>query len=167
MRRSSADAARARPAFALGMRTRRLLASVRDRLADDTGSAAIEFLGAGVLLLVPIAYGAVTVAQIEQAVYASELGARNAARVLVGDRPFAEAFAERHLEYALADAGFSPEHATITVSCAPNPDCATPGGTLTVTVRIDVPVPLLPGASEWLTIPVESSATFPRTDRGR
>lgn len=137
------------------------------RLAGESGSAAIEFLGAGVLLLIPIAYGAITLAQIEQAVFATELGARNAARVLVADRPDAEALAEAHLHYALSDAGFSPDDAEIELACAPNPDCSAPGGTLTVTVRVEVPLPLVPGASEWLAIPVDSSATFPRSDQGR
>ena len=135
------------------------------RLADDAGSAAIEFLGAGVLLLVPIAYGGVTLAHVEQAMLATELGARNAARVLVSTAPAREALAEAHIAYALQDAGFAPESAHVAIACSPNPNpnCDTAGGHLTVSVRVDVPLPLIPGASNWLSVPVESDASFPRS----
>lgn len=135
-------------------------------LGDARGSAALEFLGLGVLLLVPLAYGALALAQLEQALLATELAARNGARVLVAGGDDAERLAAEHLHWALADQGIDPAGAAVDVRCAPTPDCAVTGDTLTMTVRVEVPLPFVPGAAEWLVVPVESSATFPR-DRYR
>ena len=132
---------------------------------DARGSAALEFLGLGLLLLVPLAYGAIALAQLEQALLATELAARNSARVLVAGDDTAH-LAEQHLHWALADHGIDPAGATVDVHCAPTPDCAVAGDTLTVTVRIEVPLPFVPGAAEWLAVPVESSATFVRDRYG-
>lgn len=137
---------------------RRLLARAA---ADARGSAALEFLGLGVLLLVPLAYGAIALGQLEQALLATELAARNGARVLADD-PDGTALAEEHVHWALADHGIDPGTAAVDVRCAPAPDCAIAGDTLTVTVRVEVALPFIPGAAEWLTVPVESAATFPR-----
>lgn len=132
------------------------------RFRAERGSASLEFLGLGVVLLIPIAYGTVALVQLEQARLATDLGARNGARVLVTGSDAAAALAEQHIALALHDHGIDPAAARIEIRCAPNPDCAVAGDTLTVTVRTEVPLPFVPGAAEWLTIPVESSATYPR-----
>jgi len=53
------------------------------RAADDAGSASIEFLTAGMLLLVPIVYLVILVAAVQSAALATEGAARQAARVFV------------------------------------------------------------------------------------
>ena len=141
------------------LRLPRLLRRLRE---DAAGSASLEFLGLGVLLLVPLAYGALALAQLEQALLATELAARNGARVLVAGGDDASLLAEQHLHWALADHGIDPAGAVVGIRCAPTPDCAVAGDTLTMTVRVEVPLPFVPGAAEWLVVPVESSATFPR-----
>jgi hypothetical protein len=139
-----------------------LAAQLRRRLGEERGSASLEFLGVGVLLLVPLAYGALTLGQVEQAVLGSELGARNAARVLAADGTVALATAQQHIALALENHGLDPDAATVDVRCAPTPDCTVAGETLTVTVRYELELPLLAGTSDWLSVPVEASSTFPQ-----
>lgn len=132
------------------------------QLQRERGSASLEFLGIGILLLIPIAYGMLTLLQLEQAMFAVELAARNGARSLVADAlpNLQGSLAAEQIAWALKDQGLDPNAASITMTCAPTPDCAVLGETLTLTVGVDVTLPFLPGGS--LEIPVESSATFPR-----
>lgn len=135
---------------------------LRERAVSDAGSASLEFLGLGVLLLVPIAYGAITLVHIEQATLATELAARNSARILSSDPADSRSLADQHTRLALTDLGIDPDDATVTIACAPHPDCAAAeDATLTVTVTTPVPLPGVPYAETWLSIPVSSSATFP------
>ena len=54
---------------------------VARRLRDETGSAAIEFVTAGLILLVPIVYLVVALAAIQAGAFAAEAAARQAARL--------------------------------------------------------------------------------------
>lgn len=131
-------------------------------LVRDGGSASLEFLGVGILLLIPIAYGMLTLVQLEQAMFAVELAARNGARSLVADaQPSLQgSLASQQIAWAMHDQGIDPDAARVTMTCAPVTDCAVLGESLTLTVGVDVTLPLAPGGS--VTIPVEASATFPR-----
>ncbi|MDJ1372501.1 hypothetical protein [Gulosibacter molinativorax] len=131
-------------------------------LTREDGSASLEFLGIGVLLLIPIAYGMLTLVQLEQAMFAVELAARNGARTLVAEaQPSLQgSIASEQIAWAMQDQGLDPNQANVAMSCAPTPDCAVLGETLTLTVGVEVTLPLLPGGS--VTVPVEASATFPR-----
>jgi hypothetical protein len=131
-------------------------------LRRDRGSASLEFLGVGVLLLVPIAYGALTLAQVEQALLGAELGARNAARVLAAEGEASMPLATEHIKLALSNHGLTADAAEVEVRCAPTPDCSVAGETLTVTVRYELDLPLLPGTSDWLSIPITATSTFPQ-----
>lgn len=143
--------------------------NIADRMRDDAGSATLEFLGLGVLLLVPISYGALTLVGLEQATLATELAARNGARVLAANAAN-ESLARAHLHHALDDQGLDPADATIETRCHPNPNCLAEtvgtGQSITVTVRIQVTLPGLPGGQGSLGIPVEASATYPQTGTG-
>ncbi len=150
-----------------------LLARMRDLLArmrDERGSATLEFLGLGVLLLVPISYGTLTLVGLEQATLASEIAARNSARVLAANAAANESLAQAHLHHAFTDHGIDPAEATIETRCHPNPNClaetVTAGQSITVTVRIQVPLPGLPGGAGALGILVEASATYPQAGTG-
>ncbi|WP_282851416.1 TadE/TadG family type IV pilus assembly protein [Gulosibacter sediminis] len=139
-----------------------LVQRLGQRLGDERGSASLEFLGVGVLLLVPVAYGTLTLGQAEQAMLGSELGARNAARVLAADGIDQLSLANHHITIALENHGLDPELASVDVRCAPTPDCTVAGETLTVTVRYELELPLMFGTSDLLSIPVEASSTFPQ-----
>lgn len=134
------------------------------RAADDAGSASIEFLTAGILLLVPIVYLVVLVASVQSAALATEGAARQAARVFV-QAPSIEAGEEgaaRALELALADHGVTAE-ARVTITCRPDPaDCLARRTWVTVRVDARVPLPLVPPLLEVrapLAVPIEASST--------
>lgn len=140
------------------------------RMRDERGSATLEFLGLGVLLLVPISYGTLTLVGLEQTTLAAELAARNAARVLGDNAAANESLAREHLHHAFIDQGIDPADATIETHCHPDPNCladpAPAGQSITVTVRIRATLPGLPAGTGSLGIPVEARATYPRANVG-
>ncbi len=121
----------------------------RRRIADDGGSASIEFVTAGLLLLVPMVYLVLALAQIQSGAFAVEAAARQAARVFVQGRsvPQSEAEARDAIRFALTDYGLRPEAVEVHVECRPIPsDCLRRRGSVTVTVRSAVALPLAPPA---------------------
>lgn len=138
----------------------------RSRLStDERGSASLEFVTAGLILLVPMVYLVLVMSAIQAGALAVEGAARQAARVFVqsastGD---AEAAAARAIEFALTDYGIDAETATISVVCTPEPaDCLTRRGFVTVGVEITVPLPLTPPAltvDAPLAVPLSATAT--------
>lgn len=132
------------------------------RLSTDAGSASLEFLTVGMLLLVPLVYLVLAVSAIQAAAFAAEGAARQAARVFVqaADPTSAEAAAGRALEFALADHGITTS-ADLSVSCTRSP-CLTRQGFVTVTVDISIPLPLVPPVLVGdfpLAIPLQATAT--------
>ncbi len=134
-------------------------------LDDDAGSASLEFITAGMILLVPIVYLVLTMAAVQGGALAVEGAARQAARVYVqaDDDADAAASVERAVGFALVDHGIDPSIARVDVVCAPNPGrCLTRRGTVTVAVRIVVPLPLSPPVLDLAVpvgVPLEASAT--------
>jgi len=135
----------------------------------DEGSAPLEFLSAGVLLLVPLVYLVLTLAALQSAAFATEGAAAAAVRVLSRSDPAtaeASARAEEAARVALADFGIPADRAELELRCVPVADCRETGGVLTVIVRADVPLPLLPpwlGGALPLAVPVESAVAQPVT----
>ena len=126
--------------------SRRFLRRLRD---DAAGSASLEFLGVGLLLLVPIVYLVLTIAALQAGALAAEGAARQAARsfVLATTAEEAGARAERAVELTLTDYGIDPDAADVAVACAPDPGtCLSRRGLVTVTVGIRVPLPFAPPA---------------------
>ncbi|WP_168627925.1 hypothetical protein [Cryobacterium sp. BB307] len=140
-----------------------------DRLAplasQQGGTASLEFITVGMILLIPLVYLALAVAAIQGGALAVEGAARQAARVYVQAETPAEASAraERAVAFALADADIADPRAAISIACSPNPaDCLTRRGVVTVTVSIRVPLPLVPAVLDFdspLAVPLEASAT--------
>lgn len=132
---------------------------------DDTGSASLEFITAGMLLLLPLVYLVLVMSAVQAGALAVEGAARQAARVFVQGETArtASAQAERAIQFALADYGLDAAEATVAVSCAPNPsECLTRLGTVTVDVGVSVALPLVPPGLTLdvpLAIPLEASAT--------
>jgi hypothetical protein len=137
-----------------------------DGVDAERGSAMIEFLGAGVLLLVPLVYLVVVLAQVHAAAFAVEGAAREAARAVVTAETSAQgaARAQAATGLALADQGFEVEPGELlTLECSHQP-CLTPGATVGVHVRYSVPLPLVPAALQgWVpvAVPVEASHVAP------
>jgi hypothetical protein len=127
-------------------RWRRPLLRLRD---ESAGSASLEFLGVGLLLLVPVVYLVLTLAAVQAGALAAEGAARHAARsfVLAGTAAQAADRAERAVRLTLADFGIDPGAAEVDVSCTPDPrTCLAPRSLVTVTVGIRVALPLAPPA---------------------
>jgi hypothetical protein len=120
-----------------------------ERTSPEQGSAAVEVLVLGVLLLVPLVYLILTVAALQGAAFAAEGAARQAARsiaIAATDGEGRQA-ADVAAAVALADWRVPQGAAGIEVRCTPVPaDCATARGTVEVRVRIAAALPLLPPA---------------------
>jgi len=132
--------------------------------AED-GSAPLEFITAGLLLMVPLVYLIVAMSVLQGAAFAAEGAARQAARVFVQapSTEEAEQASSRAALFALNDFGIEEDAATLDYSCVPDPrNCLTRSGTVTITVRVLIELPLVPaflGLNEATTVPFEAAAT--------
>ena len=110
----------------------------------EEGSAVVEFVFLGVLLLVPVVYLVLIVGQLQGGSFAVVGAADQAAKVYV-DAPTeeeADTRAREAIAIALADFGFDEEQVEADIACSEQ--CLTPGSTVTVIVRLDVPLPFVP-----------------------
>lgn len=115
---------------------------------DERGSASLEFITAGVLLIVPVVYLIVALSSLQAAAFATEGAARFAARAYVQaeDGAAGRRLAERAVGLALDDFGVQAD-ANVVITCSPRPDdCAARESFVTVTVEADVPLPLIPAS---------------------
>lgn len=133
------------------------------RSRNDVGSASLEFIVAGLVLLVPIVYLVVALSLIQSAVLAVEGGSRHAARLFVEapDPDTGVARAEQAVAFALEDQGIDPSGARITITCADGiaGECLERGSSVSVVVRLQVALPLAPpvlGLDRLATVPVEA-----------
>jgi Flp pilus assembly protein TadG len=113
----------------------------------EAGSASLEFITAGMILLVPLVYLVIALSALQGGALAVEGAARQAARVYVQapDEATATDRARRAVAFALADYGLDPGDAEIQIQCANGPShCLTRRGLVTVTVRIGIALPLVP-----------------------
>jgi Flp pilus assembly protein TadG len=144
--------------------TERTRAGGRDDDPDDRGSAALEFIVIGLLLLVPLVYVVVTLGLIQGQALGAEAGARHVARAVAGasDPDDADRRAERVLASVADEYGIDPSRIDLSVECAPSgAACPRAGATLLVRVRSTVPLPLVPpvfGLDRVAAVPVEATA---------
>lgn len=130
----------------------------------EAGSAAVEFLTLGIVLLVPLVYLVLVLAALQGAAFAVEGAARQAARALVlaGSDADGRAAAAAAVRTGLSDWRIPEAASSVELRCAPDPaDCLAPRGTVRVTVRVAVALPLLPPALSLGSpgaIPVEGHA---------
>jgi TadE-like protein. len=134
-------------------------------LRDDDGSASLEFITAGLILLVPLVYLVIAMANIQGASLAVAGAARQAARVYVTapDATTAQERARRAVVVALADYGVDAGTSRVTVRCAPRPSaCLTRNGSVTVRVDARARLPLMPNVLDLDTaasVAVRAAAT--------
>jgi hypothetical protein len=137
------------------------------RLPDggaESGSAAVEFLTLGIVLLVPLVYLVLVLASLQGSAFAAEGAARQAARevVLAGSDAEGRAAVTGAVRTALADWRIPASASAVGLRCSPDPqNCLVPRGTVRVTVRVAVALPLLPRALSLGTpgaVPVEAHA---------
>lgn len=132
---------------------------------SERGSASLEFITAGLILLVPLVYLVLAMAVLQGGALAVEGAARQAARVYVQAPDEAEGAARalRAVQFGLADYGIPTEAASVRIDCDPGPTgCLTRQKIVVVTVRIVVPLPLVPdllALRSAASIPLQASAT--------
>lgn len=117
------------------------------RTRDEQGSALIELVWLGILLMVPLIWIVLSVFEVQRGAFAVSAAARVAGRAyaLAPDDATGAARAQAAAQQTLADQGSPGMPVRVTVSCRPAPDdCHT--GTSVITVRIDshVALPLMP-----------------------
>ncbi|MEU3331061.1 hypothetical protein ACF046_00295 [Glutamicibacter creatinolyticus] len=133
-------------------------------LADDRGSSIVEFIFTSTLVLIPMIYLVLAAGQIQAASYAAVGSADHAAKVFAAstEASAAEAYAHDVVGRTLRDFGIPAQQAQTTISCSPA--CLEPGSTVSVTVTVRVPLPLLPEGFTASVLTVDSAATQ-RVDR--
>lgn len=144
---------------------RRLRSWTELRCEAERGSASLEFLTAGTLLLVPMVYLIVALSSLQSGILAVEAAARQASRTYVEAGTVAEATqrAELAVAFALADHGMDAAAAGIRIDCAPQPHaCLSRRSIVTVRVEASVALPLVPAGLSIgtpLSIPLAASAS--------
>lgn len=116
---------------------------------DETGSAIVEFVWLGLILMVPIVYILLAVFDLQRASYGVSAASRAAGRafVLAPDQGSGYARAQRAAEVALKDQGIEPGGVAVRISCTPDPErCLSPGAVISVAVRTSQPLPFIPSA---------------------
>ncbi|MDN3494750.1 hypothetical protein QL996_02315 [Planococcus sp. APC 4015] len=130
----------------------------------ERGSAALEFILAGMLLLVPVVYLIVALGLIQQQALGAEAGARHIARAVStsADDDEARGRADAVIASVAAEYGLDPDSIDLTLSCVPaGADCPTAGATVVVTLRATVTLPFVPavlGLDRVASVPIEASA---------
>ena len=136
----------------LGLHLRRQLQGT------ESGRAIVEFVFLGTLLLVPLVYLIMTLAQLQAAAYGATAAAREAGRAFttaateVQGMPRARAAAQ----VAFMDFGFTDQDASVVIVCDGSP-CLRPDARITATSTIQVRLPFVPafvGQVIPTTIPV-------------
>lgn len=130
---------------------------LRSAVAGQDGSAALEFLTVGVLMLVPLVYVVLALGEIQSQALGVESAARFAARTIASG----EADPDRVLQSVTGEYGIDDFEAH--VSCLPARDvCPTAGSTVQVTVTAHVMLPLVPsalGLDRLAVLPVEATSS--------
>ena len=139
------------------------------RGGEERGSALVEFVTIGVLVLVPLVYLVLTLARVQAGAYAASQAAREAGRAFVTAESEGDAAARAHAAAGVAFADFAFENSgRVSVACDASP-CLRPEGRVTTTATVVVPLPLVPGfARSVVPLQVPVSATHLSTvDRFR
>lgn len=135
----------------------------RLRVPGDRGSAVLEFIIVGVLVLIPIAYLVLSVMRVQAAVFASTQAVREAGRAFVTADSIArgQQRAMSAARLAFADQGFVLPAQALTVRCRPSA-CLSPGGAIDVEASWSVPLPWLPASlGRAAAVPIAASHRVP------
>ena len=101
----------------------------------DEGSAALEFILVGLVLLVPLVYLIVALGSIQGQSLGVETGARQLARTIAEspDAVTADARGGRVLDAIVAEYGLDPAAVDVSIDCDRSaPECPAPGALLSV-----------------------------------
>ncbi|MFV0461741.1 MAG: pilus assembly protein [Nostocoides sp.] len=127
-------------------------------MRDERGSAVVEFVVLGVVLLIPLTYLVMTLARVEAAAFAVTSASREAGRAFV---TAANADDGRQRAMAAAQLAFVDHRfpdGVVTVRCEADP-CLAPEARVHVAASVDVPLPLVPAVARQvvpLQVPVRT-----------
>jgi Flp pilus assembly protein TadG len=144
------------------MRPRR--ASTEELRDDERGSAALEFIVGGVVLLVPIVYLVVTLGLIQSHALGVESASRHIARAVASAEGTNDADdrAGAVLKAIVREYELDPDEVEVHLACVGEAaTCPVAGGTVRVTVSSSVGLPLVPpvlGLEDAARVGVESSS---------
>ena len=131
---------------------------------DDEGSAALEFIAVGVILLIPLVYLVIALGSIQEQTLGAEAAARQVARV-VAKAPDAVTATERSdavLAGIIDEYGLDEDAVDLTLACTPSAvECPSAGATIIITVATRVRLPLVPelfGLDRSTAVPVQAEA---------
>ncbi|WP_344204188.1 hypothetical protein [Kocuria salsicia] len=112
----------------------------------DRGSAIVEFIGLGLLLLIPVIYLVATVARVQAASFAVVAAAEQAGQAIsvLEAKDVDRTGIHDVAAVAAQDHGFAPQDLTVTVDCSDG-TCASPGAVARVHASIRVGLPGMPG----------------------
>ena len=130
----------------------------------DDGSAVVEIVWLGVLLLVPLLWIVLSVFEVQRGAFATTTAARSAARAyaLADSDAAGREQAQAAIRQAMDDQGGDEQSFTFDVSCDGG-DCHAPGAVITVRVWSGVRLPLLPAVlgGDAPSFRLDSSHTVP------
>jgi hypothetical protein len=132
---------------------------MRSASTNEQGSATVEFVAIGVLLLVPIVYLVILLGRVQAAAFAADGSARAAARAFVAatDDDEGRRRAETAVRLGLMDQGFTdPADGDLFIECDRPGACLTPGSQVRVLVQVRV---VLPGVPRFLDRAVPARIT--------
>lgn len=138
---------------------------LRLKLTNERGSSSIEFITAGMILLIPLVYLVLAMSALQAGAFAAEGAARQAARafVLASDEREGRAAASQAVAVTLADYGLDADSTALSIDCSAGAAvCLAPGEIVVVTVRVEVGMPLVPevlGLQQVARIPMQASST--------
>lgn len=135
----------------------------RRSLGDERGSAVSEFIVIAVLVLIPLAYGVISIARVQSASFASAQAVREAGRAFMTADAVVQANvrAEAAARLALADHGFSLPKGALRIECHEGA-CLEPGSAATVSLRWTVDLPWFPaGFGDIAAMPMTATHHVP------
>lgn len=138
----------------------------RTPTGDEAGSAALEFIGLGVILLVPLVYLVLALGAIQGQMLGAESAARHTARTMSAatDAGDASARADAAMRSAIEEYGMDPGSVVVDIRCSPaGAGCPAAGATVVVTVTAKAALPLVPpvlGLDRIGSIPVQASSAY-------
>lgn len=111
---------------------------------NERGSAVVEFVTLGVLLLVPLVYLVMALARVQAGAFAVSQAARESGRAFVTTDPGQDATARARAAATVAFADHRFEDVgTLDLACDGTP-CLRPDGRVRTTATVRVPLPLVP-----------------------
>lgn len=133
---------------------------------DDRGSAIVELVWLGILLLVPLLWIVVAVFEVQGGAFAVSSAARSAGRAfaLAPDDGSGKRAADAAARQALADQGLDGVSVRVEVTCTPYPtNCHSGTSVIRVRVSSQVVLPLMPDflGGDKPSVQLDSTHTVP------